>query len=46
MVPTGNKIKRHHDVFENLTVNVNQLCYSQSHGIDTFIDAMNCASDW
>ena len=29
------------DVFQNLTVNVNVLWYSQSHGIDIFIDVVN-----
>ena len=29
------------DVFQNLTVNVNLLWYSQSHGIDIFIDVVN-----
>ena len=28
-------------VFQNLTPNVNPLQYSQSHGIDIFIDTMN-----
>ena len=32
------------DVFQNLTANVNPLQYSQSHGIDIFIDAMNLVS--
>ena len=29
------------DVFQNLTVNVNVLWYSQSRGIDIFIDVVN-----
>ena len=29
------------DVFQSLTANVNPLQYSQSHGIDIFIDAIN-----
>ena len=29
------------DVFQNLTVNVNLLWYSQSHGIDIFIGVVN-----
>ena len=33
------------DVFQNLTVKANPLQYSQSHGIDIFIDAMNLVSD-
>ena len=33
------------DVFQNLTANVNPLQYSQSHGIDIFIDAMNLVSN-
>ena len=33
------------DVFQNLTANVNPLQYSQSHGIDIFIDTMNLVSN-
>ena len=33
------------DVFQNLTANVNPLQYSQSHGKDIFIDAMNLVSN-
>ena len=33
------------DVFQNLTANVNPLQYSQSYGIDIFIDAMNLVSN-
>ena len=33
------------DVFQNLIANVNRVQYSQSHGIDIFIDAMNLVSN-
>ena len=33
------------DVFQDLTANVNSLQYSQSHGIDVFIEAMNLISN-
>ena len=29
------------DIFQNLTVNVNLLWYSQSHRIDIFVDVVN-----
>ena len=33
------------DVFQSLTANVNSLQYSQSQGIDIFIDAFNLVSN-
>ena len=33
------------DVFQSLTANVNSLQYSQSQGIDIFIDAINLVSN-